>query len=514
LVEDFHPTLTGRVWLAILALTAVAHGGVVSRDWVAGKLSLKLDDGAEQIEWLSPVAIQVSRSFGAAPLNATKIAHEAIAPTFEDTNSTLTMKSKYLTVEIDRATAHMRIRSGETAVADQSIAVENGKATLRLTMKPNERAFGLAAGRQFFWTTAGYGVYTQKYAIDLKSGTIEAPGYAIEYEFYYGPTAKEIMEQRATVHPESEVKAEALDLMTPAKLPKQVSRLAETPIKTWDQMAALIRELNQWSLSGVVYPALDLNVFDSAPRDLKARANDLASLFPLIYRTSGEGGLDVATRQSWTPYLITYLREAYDRGYPLIRPLAMQFSRDAGQPLADDVFMLGDEILLAPMIAAGDRRSLKLPRGNWTDVRTNREYKGNQTIEVDAPAGRVPMFVRNGWIIPQARADRMELHYYPSLGGEFFLWEPDINENSQFHAAPAGDYVRVEVESQKRRTYEWVLHHTGVPKQVAEESGAYQHAASREAMKPGEWWHDDAQNNLHLMLRSEAKTDRIVNMSF
>ena len=186
--------------------------------------------------------------------------------------------------------------------------------------------------------------------------------------------------------------------------------------------------------------------------------------------------------------------------------------------------MLGDELLLAPVITPGNKRKLDLPRGNWTDLRTNTEYRGNQTVEVDAPAGQVPMFVRNGWIVPldiRARGaqgngteSRMELHYFPALGGEFFLWEPDLNENSQFHAAPAGDYMRVEIETKVTRTYEWVLHHTKAPLEVAEESGAYTKVDRREALKPGTWWHDAKLNNLHLMARAQAGTDRIINMSF
>ena len=192
----------------------------------------------------------------------------------------------------------------------------------------------------------------------------------------------------------------------------------------------------------------------------------------------------------------------------------MQFSRDANTDRQTDVFMLGDEVLLAPVVAPGAKRMLELPRGNWTDIRSNIEYRGNQTIEVDAPDGRVPMFVRNGWIVPLQKQNSMELHYFPSLGGEFFLWEPDLEENSQFHASPAGDYLRVEVETKRRRTYEWILHHIATPKEVAEDSGAYQRVDRRELLRPGAWWHDDALNNLHLMLRAEPGTDRIVNMSF
>jgi hypothetical protein len=94
------------------------------------------------------------------------------------------------------------------------------------------------------------------------------------------------------------------------------------------------------------------------------------------------------------------------------------------------------------------------------------------------------------------------------------LWEPDLQENSQFHAAPAGDYVRVEIESKKRRTYEWILHHTKTAREVADEAATYQKVDQRDQLKPGAWWHDAAGNNLHIMVRAEANSDRIVNISF
>jgi len=520
--------LSARLLGAAVVLAPIAPAGVVSRDWSDGTLTLKMDDGTAQIEWISQVSFRFARTFGAT-LPASRLSHEAVSVALDDTAAALAMKSKYLTVEVDRADGRLRVRSGETAVTENIAKLIAGNAAVQIAMKPDERVFGLLGGgpklnirgekierrHGFFFTSAGYGVFSESpepLTYDLTNGVIQSRGDAIELDFYYGPTAKEIMEQHETVHPHNEVKAESLDLLPSP--PKQATPLPRDPVRTWEAFAALIRTLNQWTLSAVIYPALDLSIFDGAPREIKERATDLSSMFPIVFRSSGEGGIDAAARQAWTPYLTTYLREAYDRGYPLIRPLPMQFSRDANSDQQPDLFMLGDEILLAPVLGSGSKRKLTLPRGNWTDVRTNREYRGNQTIEVDAPAGRVPMFVRNGWIIPLAGKDRMELHYYPSLGAEFFLWEPDSNENSQFHAAPAGDFMRVEIESQKRRTYEWVLHHVKAPREVAEEAGSYQRAASRDGMKPGTWWFDAGQGNLHLMLRAEPKTDRIVNISF
>ncbi len=519
------------IFSALVAAVS-AHAGVVSRDWSDGKLQLQLDDGAAVIEWISPAAFRVARTWG-VPLQLARIAHEKIEPQFEDVGPVLTMRTRYMTVTVDRGDTSIAILNGEKPLTKLTTGRASDRVAINLTFSPNERIFGLMGGNNgrlnirgeklerehgFFMTTAGYGMYLrspEKYSFDMGAGSISAQGArSVEFVVYFGPTPKEILEQHSAVVNYPEVKAASLDLLTPDRLPKPAAILSEQPVNSWESFAALIRKLNQWSLSGIIYPALDLSIFDQAPPELQKRARDLVTVFPIVYRGSGEGGLDPATRAKWTPYLITYLREAYDRGYPLIRPLPMQFSRDANSDQQADIFMLGDEVLLAPVLDGGTRRKLDLPRGNWTDFRTNQEYPGNRTIEVDAPAGLVPTFVRNGWIVPLAMDNKMELHYFPSLGGEFFLWEPGLDENSQFHAAPAGDFVRVEIESKRRRTYEWILHHTKAPREVAEESGAYVRVTSRAALKSGCWWHDDALNNLHVMLESMPATDRIVNISF
>jgi hypothetical protein len=187
----------------------------------------------------------------------------------------------------------------------------------------------------------------------------------------------------------------------------------------------------------------------------------------------------------------------------------VEFSRDKNPGPQTDVFMMGDEVLLAPVVAPGSHRALQLPRGIWTDLRTNIEHNGTQTIDVDAPPGQVPTFARNGAVLPLAAKTAMELHYFPSLGGEFFLWESGKRDNSQFHAAPAGDFIRVEIESKVSRNYEWVIHHTGRPVSVEDCKPVRQRAA----LEPGTWWHDKARNDLHVMVHAEAGSDTIVNIS-
>ncbi len=75
------------------------------------------------------------------------------------------------------------------------------------------------------------------------------------------------------------------------------------------------------------------------------------------------------------------------------------------------------------------------PMGNWTDLRGNKVYPGRQRIEIEAAPDEMPLFVRNGSILPmegEAAAGPMILHYLPKLAAEFFLYEPDVR---RVHAA-------------------------------------------------------------------------------
>lgn len=488
--------------LTVAAL--LAQAGVVSRDWENGKLALRLDDGVGEIEWISSTAFRYARGATSLPV-LPKIKHEAVALEFEDTRDTLKMRGRYMTVEVDKPTAKLRVSANGEAIGGLSFEGST------LHVAPLGKIFGLAgpgdSGRFFF--TNGYGIFVRsprECAFNLDGGTVQVSASA-DIIFYYGPTPKEIFEQHQSVIGKTEITAQSLLLPSAGRLPLAASALPETPLDTWGALSQLVRTLDQWSLSAVLYPALDLSALRASRGEIGKRAGDLAAIMPLLYGDAGS--VNRPARERWVPYLVTYLREAYDRGYPLIRPLPVQFSRDHPDP-QPGVFMLGDEVLLAPVVAPGSHRRLQLPRGLWTDLRTNIEYKGNQTIEVDTPPGQVPTFARNGAVLPLAAKEAMEIHYFPSLGGEFFLWESDKRDNSQFHAAPAGDFMRVEIESKISRTYEWVIHHTKRPANVEGCAAVRQ----RSALRAGTWWHDKARNDLHVMVRAEAGSDVIVNVSF
>jgi hypothetical protein len=108
----------------------------------------------------------------------------------------------------------------------------------------------------------------------------------------------------------------------------------------------------------------------------------------------------------------------------------------------------------------------------------------------------------------------MALHYFPTLGAEFFLLEQDIGEYSQVHAAPAADMMRLEIESKKDRRYQWVVHHVDRPAAVSFERREYRPVESLDALVDGTWFYDAATRNLHIRVNVKAGEDCIINLEF
>lgn len=362
----------------------------------------------------------------------------------------------------------------------------------------------------FYFSSGGYGRFLSRAGgiYDVDAGATEAGRLRIvaknlavaEQFFYFGPSPKEVFEQHLSAT-QTQVyhKDPILDLLDEGSLTPDMVRLPVSEANFCD----LSKLVNASSASGAIYQAVDLSEL--------GRYADVFRMFPILYRSDAAKGMpEIALRRkTWLPYLRTYLREAYDRGLPILRPMMMQFPRDTGMERRSDVFMIGDELLVAP---GCDVKTVELPRGRWTDLRTNKEYAGRTTVVNDAPG--LPVYVKMGSILPlvaQRKDVGLELHYYPKIGAEFFLIEPEVGEYSQFHASPVGDILRVEAESKVSRRCEWILHHVDRPAAVREGEIALREASARGELQPGMWFYDKDQRSLHLMMDAKAGSDHIVN---
>ncbi|MBU3737403.1 MAG: glycoside hydrolase family 31 protein [Rhodoferax sp.] len=114
----------------------------------------------------------------------------------------------------------------------------------------------------------------------------------------------------------------------------------------------------------------------------------------------------IRLRYRLLPYLWRLFERASREHQPILRPLFFEFPEDPASYADSDDFMLGDALLVAPVVVAGERRrSVYLPAGPaaWFDFETGQRYAAGQRHEVDAPLDRLPLFARAGAEVPLAQ---------------------------------------------------------------------------------------------------------------
>jgi alpha-glucosidase len=107
------------------------------------------------------------------------------------------------------------------------------------------------------------------------------------------------------------------------------------------------------------------------------------------------------------PYLYTRFWRAAAADEPMVRPLLYDFPDDAAARDVEDSFMLGPDLLVAPVLEAGAvERAVTLPvhPGGWYDL-DGTAYEGGMTVRVPTPLGRLPVFARAGALVPVSDAD-------------------------------------------------------------------------------------------------------------
>ena len=220
-----------------------------------------------------------------------------------------------------------------------------------------------------------------------------------------------------------------------------------------------------YSISGMPYWTTDIGGFisggdlnDPKFRELFVRWFQFGSFSP-IFRVHGtrnpsenelwsygpEAGkilVDYDTlRYRLMPYIYSEAWRVTNERYTLMRPLVMDWRTDVRAQNTGDEFLFGPSILVNPVYIEGaTSRSVYLPKAAWYDFWSGEKLAGEQTLQVDTPLAKLPLYVRAGSILPMGPTmewttekpeDPIELRIYPGADGDFTLYE-DENDNYNY----------------------------------------------------------------------------------
>lgn len=99
-------------------------------------------------------------------------------------------------------------------------------------------------------------------------------------------------------------------------------------------------------------------------------------------------------REKMRPYITELMKEAHEKGTPVMRPLFYDFPEDPACWENEDAYMFGPKLLVAPIMEKEQRkRKVYLPQGaKWQNAWTEEILEGGQIVEVDAPLEQIPLF--------------------------------------------------------------------------------------------------------------------------
>lgn len=159
----------------------------------------------------------------------------------------------------------------------------------------------------------------------------------------------------------------------------------------------------------------------------------------------------IRLRYRLMPYIYTCARDAAESGKPMMRALFLDFPDDVTACGQKYEYMFGPSILVAPILDKDARkREVYLPEGVWYDFWTDRKLTGGRTITAAAPLNRIPLYVREGAIIPMADCvnhidekpvDELVMHVYGYEPAEYVLYEDD----GISYAYENGEYAKTRI---------------------------------------------------------------------
>lgn len=237
---------------------------------------------------------------------------------------------------------------------------------------------------------------------------------------------------------------------------------------TFPSMAESLRGGLSLALSGFGYWSHDIGGFEGSPDPAVFKRWLPFGLLSSHSRLHGsdsyrvpwafdEEAVDVLRRftrlkMRLMPYLAAAAEQAHSEGLPMMRPMVLEFPDDPACAYLDRQYMLGGDLLVAPVMTDSGEVTYYVPAGTWTDVLSGDQVHGPGWVSAKHGFDSVPLLARPGAVVPfgavdsrpdYAWADDVELRVYapaPGARTRVRVPAPDGGEGTVFEVAvPAED---------------------------------------------------------------------------
>ena len=143
------------------------------------------------------------------------------------------------------------------------------------------------------------------------------------------------------------------------------------------------------------------------------------------------------------PYLQTAAEEAYTQGIPLMRPMLLEFPDDPGCAHLDRQYMLGPDLLVAPVMDPSGTVSFYLPEGTWTHLETGEQLAGPRWHRKEYTVLQAATWVREGAVLPLGTvSDRPDYDWATDMAFKAF----NAADGSRRIAVPSPDGTSTQFE--------------------------------------------------------------------
>jgi alpha-glucosidase len=206
-------------------------------------------------------------------------------------------------------------------------------------------------------------------------------------------------------------------------------------LSRWDHLWVSMPMAAGFGISGQAFVGADIGGFQGhSNAELFLRWMQYGTLTPFCRNHSEIGNVDqyawswgepiqellraaVELRYRLLPYIYATFLRAAETGAPVQRPLVFDYQYDATVRDIDDQFLLGPDLLVAPVTEAGaTARQAYLPAGGWYDWHTDELLPGEAFVLTPTPMDRIPIYARAGAVIPMwPQAPASTDGYHPSV---------------------------------------------------------------------------------------------------